>query len=307
MVQSPYFPRQPKVADLEYQFTRYVNLVGCQNASDAMACLRSKNASTLQGANYNSPYPGQSIAPLQSFSPTVDGVFLTDYPLLLFQQGKFLSVPVLVGDEPNEGTVFTPNVQNTSDVQNFFYENYPQLNSSDIEDINNRYLPGPQAAQHSNVFGGAAQAYGEATFNCPGLQLLSALSDKNSSNVWNYNFNISSTQNIAAGLGATHTFDTAAILGPYYDGIPTKASQLSFTTYNAPVVPILMDYYISFVKSLSPNTYKNSTAPEWTPYRGTNGIQRLLFNTGSTAMEDVPSPLQSNCAFWAGLIETLEQ
>ena len=121
-----------------------------------------------------------------------------------------------------------------------------------------------------------------------------SLSRGQHSKVWNYRFDVSTVEQTAAGLGVPHTFDTPAIFGPYYQG-PAVAASLSvqpFTTYNAPIVPIEMNYYISFVRTLNPNTFRAKDAPIWEPFEGKNGQQRLLFEINGTTMEAVPKAQQ---------------
>ena len=50
ILESPFFPTQPKVADLEWQFGRFVNAAGCAGSLDELKCLRSKDTATLQAA-----------------------------------------------------------------------------------------------------------------------------------------------------------------------------------------------------------------------------------------------------------------
>lgn len=294
-----------KVSELEWQFDRFVNLANCNGTSDAMSCLRSLDIETLQKANYGSPFPGQAHAPHRYFGPTVDGDMIQDYPSNLLAQGKFINVPLMVGDEPDEGTLFVTNASSPDDVAEFFTNNYPNLNSSETDAINGQYGREP-VAEHAPYFGSLASAYGESTFICPGISLCEAMSAKSSSDVWNYSYNITTTQFIDLGLGVTHTIDTGAIFGPYYGGTPKVNSAVSYTTYNAAVVPILMDYYISFVKTLSPNNLRNTAAPEWPTYTSGSTQQRLLLNIDSTTTEAVPGSLLSKCMFWYGLADTMQ-
>ena len=95
--ESVFFPTQPKVSELEWQFERYVNETGCSGSSDELECLRSKDTATLQAANVPSPYPGQTGSPLFYWTPTLDGEFIQTYPYLAFEQGKFVKVPIIFG------------------------------------------------------------------------------------------------------------------------------------------------------------------------------------------------------------------
>jgi acetylcholinesterase len=99
IAESIFFPAQPPVAELEYQFQRVAEQTGCDGARDQMQCLRETDAARLQAVNRAQPFPGRDEPPLPLFywTPCVDGEFLDDIPYRLFQEGKFVNVPVLFG------------------------------------------------------------------------------------------------------------------------------------------------------------------------------------------------------------------
>lgn len=74
-----------------------------------------------------------------------------------------------------------------------------------------------------------------------------------------------------------------------------------FSTYDASIVTIEMNYYISFVRSLNPNTLKAKQAPIWEPFEDKHGKQRLLFEIKNTRMEEVRKAQKDRCAFWYSL------
>jgi len=95
--ESPFFPTQPQVSELEWQFERYVNNTPCAGSADEISCLRLQSVGTLQAANIASPYPGKTGNPIFYWTPTIDGDLLQDYPYRLLEQGKFVKVPILFG------------------------------------------------------------------------------------------------------------------------------------------------------------------------------------------------------------------
>ncbi|GAB7356848.1 hypothetical protein MBLNU459_g7721t1 [Dothideomycetes sp. NU459] len=307
VAQSPFFPTQSNVSNLEWQFDRFATAAGCTNDSKAMTCLRSLDTVALQPANVGSAYPGHSKAPLFYFTPAIDGVMIQDYPVRLFQAGNHVQVPLMVGDETNEGSAFAVNASTQGDISSFFTTNYPRLTAANTADINNLYPLMAPLPRHAAYFPSASAAYGESTFICPGLLMSQSLSSGQTQNVWNYRFNVTSVGTLAGGLGTPHTFDTAAILGVDFQGPPTSPTGVSFETYNAEIVPILMDYYISFIRTLSPNTLENEAAPVWLPFLETGTQQRLLLEINHTRMEDVPQAQQDRCKFWRTLASVTGQ
>lgn len=97
------------------------------------------------------------------------------------------------------------------------------------------------------------------------------------------------------------------IFGPA--ALPFPSVDASFRTYNKPLVPVVMSYFISFVRDHNPNTYQNEGSPFWGNFgeegkfgddAGGEG-QRLVLQTNATAMEDVPDDLVDKCKFWRSL------
>lgn len=214
----------------------------------------------------------------------------------------------MMGDETNEGSGFAYNTSSPAQVSISLQQNCPRLREEDLTTINELYPLMPPLPKHAAYFPSASAAVGESIFICAGILMSDSLAQKEPTQSWNYRFNVASKENVAAGLGVPHTFDTSAILGVDYHGVPTSASTLSFNTYNAEIVPILMDYYISFIRTLSPNTLKNSAAPVWEPFLGgASGEQRLLLEINATRMEEVPSDQQQRCSFWESISDVTEQ
>lgn len=107
--ESIFFPAQPFVDELEWQFTRLLNQTSCLDATEPMKCLRGKDGRELQAANIPTPFPGRTDAPLPLFywTPCIDGKLLEDLPYRMFEQGRFIDVPVLLGND-NDGKHFAP-------------------------------------------------------------------------------------------------------------------------------------------------------------------------------------------------------
>jgi acetylcholinesterase len=301
--ESTFWPTERTVAEMEFQFQRFVEDTGCSQ-SDALSCLRSADIATIQAANVASPFPGGSSNPLPLwyFLPVIDGDLITDELHNLFEQGKLIRVPLLVGDDTNEGSIFAFNAATSSDVAQFMKNNYPNLSSSQLDAINKAYPLMAPLPEHAAFFPSASAAYGDSTFTCPGNLMAESLAKFFSPDqVFNYRYNVLDPGNVAAGLGVPHTFETAAIFGPGFAG----AAAASYFTTNAAIVPVTMDYFISFVKALDPNPYKDPSAPEWQPFGFGQG-QRLKIQTNATSMESVPQSLTEDCLLWNSLAPTME-
>jgi len=99
--------KQDSAAEGAAKAAAFAAAVGCDDASDELACLRQLSPPALLAAQ-------GSI----DFGPLVDGDFLPDQPRVLFDQGKFSKVPYILGSTTDEGTIFFLGVPPvTSDVQ----------------------------------------------------------------------------------------------------------------------------------------------------------------------------------------------
>ncbi|TVY13631.1 Para-nitrobenzyl esterase, partial [Lachnellula arida] len=66
--------------------------------------------------------------PVFMWSNVIDGTFTPDYTYALFAAGRFVRVPVIFGDDTNEGTIFTPkNISSYPSMNSFLLNNFVRL------------------------------------------------------------------------------------------------------------------------------------------------------------------------------------
>ncbi|CAG8926009.1 unnamed protein product [Penicillium salamii] len=304
MAESTFWPTARTVEQMEFQYERFVEDIGCEKSEDSLACLRAMDIEAIQRFNVDKPFPGGSTTPipLWYFLPVVDGDFVQDRLYNLFEQGKFIHLPLVVSDDTNEGTPFAYNASTASEMTQFMKNNYPGLSPQQLEDIKNTYLHVEPLPKHAAWFAPAAAAYGESTFTCPGNHMAASMVKVfSSSQVWNYRFNVRDPTQIANGMGVPHVFDLPAIFGVGKTNEPT----LSYANINADIIPITMDYYLSFVKALDPNVYRNQNAPDWQPWGSGTG-ERIKLQTNMTQMESVPQSQTERCLLWKELAADMQ-
>lgn len=294
--ESPFWPTLRSVADMEFQYQRLLGRTNCSS----LDCLRGLDTQTLLSASPNQPFIGAASSnplPLWYWLPVIDGDLITDHLYNHFERGDFIRVPVLVGDDTNEGTYFAANASTPAQVETFLKNNYPYLEEYQLQKINQAYPLMAPLAQHAAYFPSAEAAYGESTFTCPGNTVAASVARHyDARNVWNYHYNVLDPGNVADGLGVPHTFETSAIFGLGYSG----SAAPSYYTTNAAIVPVTMHYFISFVTKLNPNVAKYPSAPRWDPWGQGTG-QRIRLQTNDTAMEPVPSDQTARCNLWSSL------
>lgn len=304
--ESTFWPTQRTVAEMQSQYDLVAQNTSCVGTTDTLTCLRAMDISKIQAVNVQSPFPGAPSEPLPLwyFLPVVDGTFITGQLYDSFQNGEIVKVPLLVGDDTNEGTDFAYNASTQGEVSAFLQANYPGLNATQLQEINGVYPLMAPFVLHAAYFPSASAAYGESTFTCPGNHMAAGMAAYLSPDqVWNYRWNVQDPEYTSQGLGVPHTTETTAIFG-----YPYSANETSYAPggLDAPMIPITMDYFISFVTTLNPNTQKNTAAPTWDSWgSGTTG-NRLKFELNATAMEAIPQDQQQRCEFWQSLAPSMQ-
>lgn len=304
------------ISEQEWQYERFANETGCSAADNALNCLQALPIESIQASNVVSPFPGGSTSPLPVavWLPVIDHDLIPDQLYTLFEQGRFIRVPTLVGDDTNEGTYFTPNSTSADQVKEFIKNNYPGLTPGQLNAIISSYplssfqhlLPA-----HAPYYTVGSAVYGDSTFTCPGNTISAAMTKYMGVNhVWNYRYNVIDPVNTVFGLGVPHAFETEAIFGV------AETGESDWTSYhpggiNANVVPLTMDYYISFVRSLDPNTYREAGSPYWENWGSSSsitgrGAKRLKIQTNETAVESVPRYMIERCGLWKELASSME-
>ncbi|KAJ3544681.1 hypothetical protein NM208_g2920 [Fusarium decemcellulare] len=306
IMESVFVPQQPRKTELEWQYQRFVKQLGCTNksAEKEMSCLRGKDTNATQKANVPSPFPGSEGAPFWYWVPVIDGELIPDDPLKLFQRGEFTKVPMIIGNNQNEGVFFVPQAKTAEEVIDYMDDNYPRLTKDDNKKIAEYYPLVNNAPSSAPYFPSVEQAYGEATLICPAITILDAIRDANDEPAWSYHNNIHDDFYASLGFGTPHGYEEAAIFGPNNTNNPGRyTAPESFYTYNAPLVPIIMNYWISFVRSLSPNPYRDSAAPKWQPWN--KAQNKLLIELDNLHMESVSKAQFERCEFWEGIDRSL--
>ncbi|KAH8429665.1 putative carboxylesterase [Aspergillus melleus] len=299
VAESPFWPAQPTVAEAESQFDRFANETGCSDSPNILSCLRSLNISTLEQANVLHPLPGASDEPISLWYwlPVVDGDIIPDSLYNLFEEDKYLKVPLLVGSNTDDGSEFANNATTPAEVSAFIKNNYPHLTPDHLEAINHAYPQEEPMPQHAAYFPSASAAYGDAAFTCPSMFMADAMM-RSTGQVWDYLFDVHDPAMDAIGLGVRHMLETEAIFGVGYGGVHYDA----YAAENAAIVPVTMNYFISFVRALDPNVFRKVGTPEWTRW----GQGEQLFLQQETEMGVVSRETRDRCDLWRALGPVME-
>ena len=284
-----------------YQYENFALRLGCAGTKP-LACIRSKSAEELQKVNFNIPYPGNGKAPLYMWNPVVDGALVPDVTYTVFEEGKFVKVPAIFGDDTNGGTVFTPrNASTLADSDQFLKSQFPFLSLGQLGKINDLYpnkndsCPSPGCYWRQ-----VSDAYGQMRYMCPGIYISSALTRYGVPDSWNYRYNVEDPKDMASGVGVPHTVEIHAVFGPGNGGGDAPASY-NKGQVNEPVTAVIQGYWASFIRTYDPNEYRHNGSVNWDAWSDKRK-QRILFDTGGkTSMEKIGRDLEKKCDFFASI------
>ncbi|KAF4696016.1 hypothetical protein FOZ60_002738 [Perkinsus olseni] len=235
---------QNKADSFRYYDWVATELAGCQDAND-LDCLRQVDPKKLaipDGIRFDSaraPTWASTLFPNLPVGPTVDGVTLPDVPLRVVEKGDHNDVPLIVGFNRGEGSLFgfllprvVPGLRmplRESGLRrslNYFLQN--ETAAKEIE----KFYP---LEQYSSVYGPDngpfEQAFAfmrDSLFHCPGRQLAEAQVKKGKSSTWMYSFD---KPDLFGQLGSFQL----GILSPAYGNL-TVAQLSNFHSAELPFV-----------------------------------------------------------------------
>ncbi|KAJ1324078.1 acetylcholinesterase [Microdochium nivale] len=339
--QSQSFGPVRTAAKSRYQFINLAKNLGCwddnhaaglpeddrSNDAAVLACMRAAPVATIQDHSKNIPYPeiagrSDAKAPLYMWSPLIDGDLIKDLTYTRFREGHYVRVPTIFGDDTNEGTGFAPQTAATrGDSQAFFRANFPAVTDEQLTVLDG-YYPNLNQTTCPNTgcwWRQAADMYGEARYNCPGLFLVDTLTSastpspakKQNPPVFMYQYDVVDPATAAAGLGVPHTVETYAIWGP--ENLLGSAPKSYLPGgINEGAIPVMQGYWTSFMRSLDPSVHRAAGSAEWTAWRGKydEGKRVLVSTGGKTEMQRVEEHMPgqvARCEYLATIAVPLEQ
>ncbi|KAI5285639.1 hypothetical protein KEM54_000409 [Ascosphaera aggregata] len=248
----------------QHVFDTVAEEAGCKGKNDVIDCLRSIDYQTFLDACNSVPSFLSYSSVALSYVPRPDGLSLPQSPDKLVESGQFAKVPMIIGDQEDEGTVFSltqSNITNHEELVDYIHDYYFNSGSRDVmNELVNQYN---DTAENGSPFrtGDANNIYprfkriaailGDIVFTLTRRVTLELVKSVDSSiKTWSY------LSTFYYGLPVLGTFHGSDIIQVFYGNPPTYATSA------------FRQWYISFVNHLDPNKGKDSKYldwPEWSP------------------------------------------
>ena len=156
--QSPAFGPILTIPESDYQYTHLLRSLKCPTrpADAALICLRAVSAGALQSKASRLAYPGAQSPPRFIYNPVIDFDLIRDYPYAALRDGKFVQVPMIVGDDTNGGW-FAPrvdHVRSQARADEWLKSQFPFLTPDQLHNLKQLYTPtGPSNTTYIDKHG----------------------------------------------------------------------------------------------------------------------------------------------------------
>ncbi|KAM0190652.1 hypothetical protein ACHAPA_009814 [Fusarium lateritium] len=251
-----------------------VEEAGCASKSDTLDCLRNLDYTDFLNAVTSVPGILSYSSLALSYLPRPDGRTLTASPEVLAQQGKYAAVPMIIGNQEDEGTLFSIFQSNlTTDEKLVSYLKDYYFHAADVpqlRDLLRTYGTGLAAITQNSPFRSGilneifpgfkkrAAILGDLVFTLARRLFLQVATGVNGDvPSWSY---MSSYDQGTPVLGTFHGSDLIQVFYGIKDNYAARS---------------IRSYYINFVYSLDPNIGSTGKYPNWPQWK--NGQKLMQF------------------------------
>lgn len=264
-----------------------VDNANCSSAQDTLSCLREADYTTFLNAANSVPsyfgYRSVDLAYLPRPDPN-DTAFFSESPETSVQNGAFTRVPVIIGDQEDEGTAVAlaqSNITTAEDLNDYltsYFPTYPDA-ADNVRTLLAQYPNDPLGQPAGSPFRDGilynlypqykrlAAVLGDLTFTLTRRVYLKAITQEVPT--WSY---LASYLHLVPALGTFHASDLL----------------FAFGIVPGPVTDTIQTHYISFVNHLDPNTIEpQGTIIHWPEWNSTSPqLLHLLALSNSVLADD---------------------
>jgi len=253
--------------------------LGCKGDPDVLGCLRGKSTEEIMSAlpSSNDFLFGDGA----NWFPVVDGWNLPDAPGKLLESGSFEKVPVIVGSNADEATLFFV-LGKTKITDEAAFETFAEaLVPGHGKDVVAKY----PSATYGSVQAAATAAVGDAGFVCATRRMARATSQAGA-DTFLYHFTYAPKGGLFGDLGAFHSAEIKFVLGNPGQLLPNPLTDEELTMSKA-----IMGYWSAHADKGNPNLEGAVEWPQYTAAKDQNIVLDLTISTQSSFKKDL-------CDFW---------
>ncbi|KAF2684929.1 triacylglycerol lipase [Lentithecium fluviatile CBS 122367] len=244
-------------AEWDVYYNAITHAANCSTVTDTLACLR-----TVPSEALDSIFVSNITASIPSWGMEVDGDFIQQNAREALLSGRFIKVPVLQGQNHDEGTALTVRGINTDEqflanVKSRGPDNataleigalYPDDPEIGIPPTLQGRPPASLGLQYKRI----SALVGDLVWHAP-RRLTDQILARNNVSSWSYEFNVI-PNGISPTMGATHFTEVAFVfynlLGLGYPESPFEGTPQSYRD----VANIISRYWVNFIVDGNPNS-----------------------------------------------------
>lgn len=278
------------VPQYEDDFENVVDYFNCTEASDVIECLQDVDEIDLQYA-FNITNGIMKYTPF----PVVDGDIIPKSGYDSYANGEFTKIPILIGDNTDEGNAFTPTT--IVDFASFYTaakSTFPHLTNTSLNTIYELYTsrnntlsplqpsydaPNTGLLNVSDIYRYVAPFFGDAYFIAPS-RFVAEFTAEAGLPVYKYRHNIpnSNNYNLTYVFGATHYTEVAYVFYTGQEDNGFRDSSDGQKWWNddryEEISKTISEMWAGFITDLDPNVA--DTGIEWSSYM--NQPKNLVFD-----------------------------
>ncbi|KDN61296.1 putative carboxylesterase [Colletotrichum sublineola] len=266
-------------------YDKVVATAGCSGQADTLNCLRGVDYNTFLNAVTSVPGILSYNSLALSYLPRPDGKTLTVSPDILAKNGQYAAVPMIIGDQEDEGTLFglfqanvTTNDRLVTYLKDYFFATATE---DQIREYVATYDDGLNGITNGSPF-----RTGILNEVFPGFKRRSAI-------LGDLVFNL--TRRVFLNLAAVVNPDvpTWSYLASYDYGTPILGTfhgsdlfQVFFGIKNNYAARSIRTYYTNFVYDLDPNVGSNGQYPNWPKWSQGQNLMQFFADKASILKDD---------------------
>ncbi|KAK6201792.1 hypothetical protein LQW54_009371 [Pestalotiopsis sp. IQ-011] len=269
-------------------YDQIVEYSDCSDSDDTLQCLRDADYQKLFDAIATLPTFTSYASIALRFMPRPDGLTMTKSPDQLVEEGKFTKVPIIIGDEEDEGTLWSlsqSNITTTEEVADYLKEYFfHHSTQQDMDDFVGTY--------QTTTDDGSPFRTGLLNDWYPQFKRLAAILG-----------DLAFTLSRRYFLDIRHAFDSElkawSYMSSYGYGTPILGSvhggDILHIVWSQPydyATRTMHSYYLAFIHDLDPNS--NNLSPSWPEYFES----KQLLNLFSAYQQFIPDDFRADSYQW---------